>query len=71
MTSPPVPRMTLICSFGGGLGKTWFQRGYYGTTNAVKLRRTDPVIGEFLKSRGNGCLKESATARLPPIGSEV
>jgi hypothetical protein len=26
-----------------------------------------PVIGEFLKSSGDGCLKESATVLLPPI----
>ncbi len=31
----------------------------------------NPVIGEFLKSRGDGCLKQSATVLLPPIGSEV
>jgi hypothetical protein len=42
--------------------------GFQFTLDDGKLR---PVIGEFLKSRGDGCLKESATARLPPIGSEV
>jgi hypothetical protein len=31
----------------------------------------DPVVGEFLKSRGDGRLIESATVPLPPVRSKV
>jgi hypothetical protein len=34
----------------------------------AKVARTVPLVGgEFLKSRGDGCLIESATVPLPPV----
>jgi hypothetical protein len=49
----------------------------FAMSSIVKIRRPaasrltsrlyQPVIDEFLKSHGDGCLKESATVLLPPI----
>jgi hypothetical protein len=40
--------MTLICSFGGGLGKTWFQRGYYGTIDSWINPQMQSSCGELI-----------------------
>ena len=43
----------------------------FGMAEAIRRQTEDPVPGEFLKSRGDRRLIQSATVLLPPVRSKV